>query len=322
MAVDGKVSRSERKTITDVLLNLKAPLTPEEIEIAITQFVSKVKASEFSSVVETAIEQLVAHTANQRDKRVYLQSLVMVANADKSVHRQEKLLVSRFQLALASGTTQTASEDTHKCPQCQAALPVEHVFCITCGYDFRIQKQVVTEYGNSVDDGWTRRTFAGRRFTVVKSEDGTPTLVVKRRFFWLMPFPQGEYPLTNYREVGTSSREIVRRRQASSSDRYRNASSSLFGDNSSREYVSYVIGEKLRVHLLPRKGNWGKVFTFTGYYDSFSLGDLVRPLFRLIGRGSSRTVARANSYTVARANYSNLIDLVREAQPLPLGPCD
>jgi len=90
MAVDGKVSRSERKTITDVLLNLKAPLTPEEIEAAITQFVSKVKASEFSSVVETAIQQLVAHTANQRDKRVYVQSLVMVANADKSAHPQEK----------------------------------------------------------------------------------------------------------------------------------------------------------------------------------------------------------------------------------------
>ena len=96
MAVDGKVSRSERKTITDVLLNLKAPLTPEEIEIAITQFVSKVKASEFSSVVETAIEQLVAHTANQRDKRVYLQSLVMVANADKSAHRQENCSYPTF----------------------------------------------------------------------------------------------------------------------------------------------------------------------------------------------------------------------------------
>lgn len=114
---------------------------------------------------------------------------------------------------------------------------MEHVFCISCGYDFRTQNQVVTEYGNSVDDGWTRRTFAGRRFTVVKSEEGTPTLVVKRRFFWFMPFPQSEYPLTNYREVGTSSRDIVRRQRASFSDRHRDNSSSLFGGNSNREYV-------------------------------------------------------------------------------------
>jgi len=133
----------------------------------------------------------------------------------------------------------------------------------------------------------------------VKSEAGTPTLVVKRRFFWFMPFPQSEYPLTNYREVGTSSLYIVT------------------GDNQ-HNHKDYVIGENLQVHLLPRKGKRKKVFKFTGYYDRFSLGDLVRPLFRLVGRGSSR----ANSYTVARANYSNLIDLVREAQPLPLRPCD
>ena len=305
MAVDGKVSTSERKTIAKVLLDLKAPFTSEEIENGIAKFVTKVKASDFSSVVETAIEQLVANAANERDKKVYLQSLVLVANADKSAHQKERRLISRFQVALASGTTRTPRTDIRYCPNCQAALPQEAVFCISCGYDFRTQQQVITEYGNSVDDGWTRRKFVGRRFTVVKSDDGTPTLVVKRRIFWFIPFLRSEYDLTNYLEVGTSRGHIVRRRQASLSDRYSN-DSSLFGGNSDREYVSYVVGEKLRVHLLPRKGKWGKSFTFVGYYDSFSIGDL----------------ARANSYTVAWANYNNLIDLVREARPVPLRPRD
>ena len=40
MAVDGKVSTSERKTIAKVLLDLKAPFTSEEIENGIAKFVT------------------------------------------------------------------------------------------------------------------------------------------------------------------------------------------------------------------------------------------------------------------------------------------
>ena len=205
------------------------------------------------------------------------------------------------QAARASVTLPASPEGGAACPHCQAALPMNAVLCISCGYDLRTQQQTVTEYGQAVDDGWTGSGFWGRQFTVTKGEQGVPKLVLQRRFFWFAQLPKREYDLTNFREVNTSNADIHR----TTADDYNEAAPPL------------VVGEKMRVHLIPKEGSRERevVFTFSGYYEGFfqvfhfNLLDL----FRLAGDAHA-------PYATAHANYSILIDLIRSAYPIPLLP--
>ena len=106
MAVDGKVSRSERKTITDVLLNLKAPLTPEEIEIAITQSEGDYAANiVWEHVLDENLFGFASGNAQKLDNENYLITTVgnngtsLEVNSNHEIIWESSYLLSLFKSA-------------------------------------------------------------------------------------------------------------------------------------------------------------------------------------------------------------------------------
>lgn len=290
LAADGKVSKSERKVIFEILTKIKAPITEEQFEASLAGFVARVKSGGMSSVQEASIDRLKASSGDPADRRVYLQALLMVAKADGEVDQREEKLISRYRNALESVDP---SAETNLCPSCQAELQKNTVLCIDCGYNLQTQLHVITKYGEAIDDGWSKSRFSGRRFSIIKDDTGTPLLVVEQRHFWFKPSNR-QYDLTRYREISTSSQDIIEHvRDSNDNDRITH---------------SRCVGEILGVHLRPHHGGKEReaVFTFTGRYETF--------FQRLIFRN------RKSSYTVAHTNFNKLVDIIRAAHPLPLMP--
>ena len=284
MAVDGRISKSERKVIAEILTKIKAPVTDEQIEASFGAFIARVKNEGISSVIDASIERLKASSGNPSDRRVYLQSLLMVANADGKVDRREENLITRYRNALVNVDTQAEIAQTNLCPSCQTEHQQNAVLCISCGYNFQKQQHVATEFGEAVEDGWKGFSFSGRRFSINKHDADLPMLVLERRLFWFKRRYR-QYNLTLYREISTSSRDIKRRQESTNDE--------------------VVVGESLRLHLRPHHEGKEReiVFSFDGYYSLFGLPTPGR-----------------QSYTVARDKWSNLIDLIRGAHRLPLLP--
>jgi uncharacterized tellurite resistance protein B-like protein len=100
MASDGKVSRREKAAIVEALADAKAPLTSEEIEDSITDFVSRVRTVGFRHVLNDAVEGLADCAASFNNKKMFLQSLSNVAKADGKVTERERRVVDVFWTAL------------------------------------------------------------------------------------------------------------------------------------------------------------------------------------------------------------------------------
>ena len=102
MMSDGKIAKQEKAVIVKALADVKAPLTSEEIESYIADFVLRVRTVGFRRVLNDAVERLSTSAAQIGSKRMFLQSLSNVAKADGEVADKERRVVEEFWTVLES----------------------------------------------------------------------------------------------------------------------------------------------------------------------------------------------------------------------------
>jgi tellurite resistance protein len=106
MAADGDFSKKERTTVVELFKTFKAPLTTDQINARMKQFVKKVNSSNLHDVLEETAFELLCSADAIKNRKSFLRSLEIVANADGEFDRREQFAVDKLLAALDSGTYQ------------------------------------------------------------------------------------------------------------------------------------------------------------------------------------------------------------------------
>ena len=102
MASDGSISGREKRAISQVLFDVRAPLEPNELEQHLADFVSRVQSLGFRTVLDKAAADLRGYADQIDEKQMFLRALSSGAKADDKSDPKERRVIGRLWDALGA----------------------------------------------------------------------------------------------------------------------------------------------------------------------------------------------------------------------------